>query len=149
MANDELNTKVGARRVADQRVSAERANLTAASQNLFDLIQGRNLLVYPDSGMRLAVSRAVAIEIPRGWKITKEKASHRVDLVIALAMACHACVRSSGRAGRHLARTTWPHRRAAEAARVREFARAANVVPPDGRAVSSPSELESQKQTGV
>ena len=73
-------------------------NLTAASQNLFDLIQGRNLLVYPDSGMRLAVSRAVAIESPRGWRITKEKASHRVDLVIALAMACHACVQDQAAA---------------------------------------------------
>src|SRR5262249_13314149 len=49
------------------------ANLTAASQNLYELIKGRNLLVYPDEGMRLAISRAVAVENPRGWRIAKER----------------------------------------------------------------------------
>jgi hypothetical protein len=42
--------------------------------------------------MRLAISRAVAIETPRGWKISKEKQSHKIDVVVALAMACHAAV---------------------------------------------------------
>ena len=68
------------------------ANLTAASQNLFELIQGQNLLAYPDADMRLAISRAVAIETLRGWRITKEKQSHKIDVVIALAMAAHAAV---------------------------------------------------------
>jgi hypothetical protein len=67
-------------------------NLTAASQNLFELIQGKNLAIYPDAAMRLAISRAVAIETPRGWKISKEKQSHKIDVVVALAMACHAAV---------------------------------------------------------
>jgi phage terminase large subunit-like protein len=67
-------------------------NLTAASQNLFELITGGNLAIYPDAAMRLAVSRAVAIEGTRGWRIAKEKQSHRVDAVVALAQACHACV---------------------------------------------------------
>ena len=39
-------------------------NLTAASQNLYELIQNGSLVVYPDPGMRLAISRAVAIETP-------------------------------------------------------------------------------------
>jgi phage terminase large subunit-like protein len=68
------------------------ANLTAASQNLFELIQGGNLAVYPDAAMRLAISRAVAIETPRGWRIAKEKQSHKIDVVVGLAMACHAAV---------------------------------------------------------
>ena len=38
------------------------ANLTAASQNLFELINAGDLVVYPDAAMRLAVSRAVAVE---------------------------------------------------------------------------------------
>ena len=42
--------------------------------------------------MRLAISRAVAIETPRGWRITKDKQSHKIDVVIALAMAAHAAV---------------------------------------------------------
>jgi hypothetical protein len=67
-------------------------NLTAASQNLYELIQGNNLRVYPDAAMRLAISRAVAIETTRGWRIAKEKQSHKIDVVVALAMACHAAV---------------------------------------------------------
>ena len=73
-------------------------NLTAASQNLYELVTGRNLALYPDAGMRLAVSRAVAIESPRGWRIAKEKQSHKVDVVVALAMACHAAVQDQANA---------------------------------------------------
>ena len=68
------------------------ANLTTASQNLFELIQGQNLLAYPDAGIRLAISRAVAIETPRGWRITKDKQSHKIDVVTALAMAAYATI---------------------------------------------------------
>ena len=68
------------------------ANLTAASQNLFELIQGQNLILYPDAGMRLAISRTVAIETARGWRIAKEKQSHKIDVVVALAMAALAAV---------------------------------------------------------
>jgi phage terminase large subunit-like protein len=68
------------------------ANLTAASQNLFELIEAQNLVAYPDLSMRLAISRAVASETPRGWRITKEKQSHKIDVVIALAMAAYATV---------------------------------------------------------
>jgi hypothetical protein len=35
--------------------------LTEASNNLYELIKGRNLTVYPDDDMRLAISRAVAV----------------------------------------------------------------------------------------
>jgi hypothetical protein len=51
------------------------ANLTEASQNLFELVQGRNLVAYPDPGLRLAVSRAVAVETSRGWAHLKGEAS--------------------------------------------------------------------------
>ena len=69
-------------------------NLTAASQNLYELILNSNLLAYPDAGMRLAISRAVAIETPRGWRIGKDKSTHKIDVVVALAMACHAAIQS-------------------------------------------------------
>ena len=69
------------------------ANLTAASQNLFELIQGMNIIAYPDAGMRLAISRAIAIETSRGWRIAKDKQTHKIDVVIALAMASYAAVR--------------------------------------------------------
>jgi phage terminase large subunit-like protein len=67
-------------------------NLTAASQNLFDLIESLCLVMYPDEQLRLAASRAVAIETPRGWRIGKHTQSHRIDLVVSLAMACHAAM---------------------------------------------------------
>jgi hypothetical protein len=79
-------------------------NLTESSQNLFDLIKGRNLLCYPDEQIRLAVSRAVAFEGPRGWRIGKDKQTHRIDIVVALGMASLAAVkRDAGAIGYPLA----------------------------------------------
>lgn len=68
------------------------ANLTTVSQNLFELIRGQNILAYPDPDMRLAISRAVAVETPRGWRITKQMQSHKIDVVISLAMAAHPTI---------------------------------------------------------
>ncbi len=62
-------------------------NLTEASTNFYELVKGRNLVVYPDAEIRLAVSRAVALETSRGWRIAKEKQSHKIDIVVAMAMA--------------------------------------------------------------
>jgi terminase large subunit-like protein len=73
------------------------ANITEASSCLYDLIQGRNLSVYPDPTLRLAISRSVAIEAGRGWKISKDKANHKVDAVVALAMACLGAAKQEGR----------------------------------------------------
>src|SRR4029453_5864648 len=68
-----------------------------SSQNLYELIKGKNLVAYPDATIRLAVSRAVAIESPRGWRIAKEKQSHKIDVVVALAMAALAAVQNPSR----------------------------------------------------
>lgn len=68
-------------------------NLTSASQNLFELIEGQNLVAYPDAAIRLAISRAIALETPRGWRIAKEKQAHKIDVVVALAMAAYAAVK--------------------------------------------------------
>jgi hypothetical protein len=67
-------------------------NLTAASTSLYEIIKGRNLAVYPDDQMRLSISRAVAIETSRGWRIAKEKISHKIDVVVALAQAALGAV---------------------------------------------------------
>jgi hypothetical protein len=69
--------------------------LTEIGTNLLDLIKGHSLVAYPDAALRLAISRAVAVETPRGWKISKDKASHKIDVVVALAMAAHAAVQGS------------------------------------------------------
>jgi phage terminase large subunit-like protein len=67
-------------------------HLTAIGSNLYELIKGGNIVLYPDAAIKLALNRAVAKETPRGWKITKEKQSHKIDVVIALAMAALAAV---------------------------------------------------------
>jgi hypothetical protein len=67
-------------------------NLTESSTNLYEAIKGCNLRVYPDDEIRLAVSRAVALETSRGWRIAKEKQSHKIDVVVALAMAALGAV---------------------------------------------------------
>ena len=67
-------------------------NLTEASSNLYELVKGHNLSVYPDDAMRLAISRCVALETSRGWRIAKEKQSHKIDVVIGLAQAALGAV---------------------------------------------------------
>jgi phage terminase large subunit-like protein len=76
-------------------------NLTEASQNLYELIKGRNLVAYPDAAVRLAVSRAVAVETARGWRIAKDKQSHKIDVVVALGMAALAAVRAQSESTYH------------------------------------------------
>jgi phage terminase large subunit-like protein len=67
-------------------------NLTESSTNLYELLKGRNLVAYADDDLRLAISRCVALETSRGWKISKEKASHKIDVVVALAQAALGAV---------------------------------------------------------
>ena len=74
-------------------------NLTAATQNLFDLIQSRQLVLYPDAAMRLAVSRAIIVESSRGWRLDKLKQAHKIDIIVALSMAALAAVRGQGKPG--------------------------------------------------
>jgi phage terminase large subunit-like protein len=71
-------------------------NLTAATSNLFDLIQSRSLVLYPDAPMRLAISRAVMHESSRGWRLDKLKQAHKIDVVVALSLAAFAAVRGQG-----------------------------------------------------
>ena len=63
-------------------------NLTAAGQNLFELVRGRNLRMYPDAELRQHALNAVAVETPRGWRLAKEKASRKIDGAVALSFAC-------------------------------------------------------------
>ena len=83
------------------------ANLTMISQNLFELIRGQNLLVYPDADIRLAISHAVKSETPRGWRISKQMQSQKIDVVIALAMAAHAAVLGHGEPCYNLNMDAW------------------------------------------
>jgi phage terminase large subunit-like protein len=72
------------------------ANLSLMAGNLLDLIKRRQFAAYADADLRLAVSKTVAIEGMRGWRLGKSKASDRVDPVIALAMAVIATFQAGG-----------------------------------------------------
>jgi phage terminase large subunit-like protein len=74
-------------------------NLTAATSNLFDLISARQLVLYPDAGMRLAIAHAIIVESSRGWRLDKLKQSHKIDVVVALSLAALAAVRVGGQPG--------------------------------------------------
>jgi phage terminase large subunit-like protein len=71
-------------------------NLTAATSNLFDLISARQLILYPDADMRLAMSRAIVVESSRGWRLDKLRQQHKIDVVVALSLAALAAVRTGG-----------------------------------------------------
>ena len=76
----------------------------AMGQALFDLLNGKNLRMYPSDELRQQAMHTVAVESPRGWRIAKEKASKKIDGVVALSMACVSaistkCVRLPGDLG--------------------------------------------------
>jgi hypothetical protein len=68
-------------------------NLTLVSQNLFELLTGHNIVLYPEPEMRQAAAHAIAIETTGGWRIAKERTSHRIDVIVALAQAAYAAVK--------------------------------------------------------
>jgi len=61
--------------------------LTEMSQNLYDLIKGRNIVLYKDAELRAHAQKAVAQQTQRGWRIDKKAGKDKIDLIIALAMA--------------------------------------------------------------
>lgn len=75
-------------------------NLSLMAGNLLELIKRRQISVYPSDELRQAISKCVAIEGARSWRLGKSKASDRIDPVIALAMAALACVQAGSSAGR-------------------------------------------------
>jgi phage terminase large subunit-like protein len=81
------------------------ANTTRMGQALYDLVKGRNLVLYEDAELRQQAMNTVAVEGPRGFRIAKEKASRKIDLIISLSMACVAAldepVQNTGRMVRY------------------------------------------------
>jgi phage terminase large subunit-like protein len=71
-------------------------NLTQATSNLFDLISARQLVLYPDAAMRLAISRAIIVGSARGWRLDKLKQAHKIDVVVALSLAAWAGIKGLG-----------------------------------------------------
>jgi hypothetical protein len=80
------------------------SNTTLMGQTLFDLLIGKNLVLYPADDLRQQALSTVAIENPRGWRIAKEKTSKKIDAIVALAMACCSAMAHRGEVGMRAAR---------------------------------------------
>jgi hypothetical protein len=70
------------------------SNTTVMGEELYSLIKGKNLVAYSDADMRVHVTNATGVETARGFRIAKEKASKKVDLAVALAMAVCAALQA-------------------------------------------------------
>ena len=91
------------------------ANCTLMGQTLFDLLTGQNLVLYPSDELRQQALSTVAVENPRGWRIAKEKASKKIDAIVALAMACVAAMAHRAEIGNRAARGFNPSQHVTEA----------------------------------
>lgn len=70
-------------------------NMTEAGQSLYDSVKHRTLKLYKDDELRREACFAVGKETPRGMRIVKEKQSHKIDAIVALAMAVCGAVGES------------------------------------------------------
>lgn len=71
------------------------SNLTEMGQNLYDLVEYGNILLYPCKDMRYEATCAIAKETGRGLRIMKEKSTQKIDQIVALAMAALGVSKSS------------------------------------------------------
>jgi phage terminase large subunit-like protein len=85
-------TRLKARGLRIQEYAQTQSNLTQMGQSLFDLLNGRNFRTYPAADLRQHALNTVAVDTPRGWRIAKEKASKKIDGIVALAMAAVAAI---------------------------------------------------------
>jgi phage terminase large subunit-like protein len=72
-------------------------NLTEIGQNLFDLVEYGNLVLYACKDLRYEATCSVARETQRGLRIVKEKSTQKIDQIVALAMAALAAVKKEGK----------------------------------------------------
>lgn len=81
-----------------EEFSQSPANMTKASQNLYDLLKEKSLRSYPDKEAREHIRMTVAESKGRGFRIVKGKSSedHPIDYTVALAMAAYSAIESGG-----------------------------------------------------
>ena len=68
------------------------SNCIAFSQCLFDLIKSIKISFYQSEEIRLSLINCKVIYSGRGWRIVKKSGTKKIDLAIALAMACYGAV---------------------------------------------------------
>ena len=62
-------------------------HLDVTSQNLFEQIEHTNISLYASSQLRKRAVHATAVESSRSWRISKHKATNKIDGIVTLAMA--------------------------------------------------------------
>jgi len=68
------------------------SNLVAMAEGLQGLLKSGSLIMYPDDEIRRHLLSAAVKESSRGWRLVKQKQSKKIDLAVALAMACQAAI---------------------------------------------------------
>jgi phage terminase large subunit-like protein len=73
-------------------ISPTPGNCVAFSQCLFNLIKNQGISFYESEEIRLSLINCKVIYSTRGWRIVKKSGTKKIDLAIALAMACYGAV---------------------------------------------------------
>ena len=82
-------------------------NLSVMAGTLLSLVQERRLRMYSSPELRQAVTKAVALESSRGWRIAKSKQSERIDCIVSLAMAVTGMLQRKGSLADKMKITEW------------------------------------------
>ena len=80
--------RLTARGVAIKEFPQTVTNCTQMGSTLFTLVNNRNLVTYESAELREHCTNAVGKESPRGVQMIKSKVSKKIDLAVALSMAC-------------------------------------------------------------
>lgn len=67
-------------------------NTTVMGETLFDLVKNRTLVSYPSAELKQHATNAIGIETERGVRMVKKKSAWKIDLAVALSMACVGAV---------------------------------------------------------
>jgi phage terminase large subunit-like protein len=69
-------------------------NLTLATETLYNALSNRRLMLYDAPDLRQHILNAASVETARGFRLSKEKASLKIDGAVALSFACVAALGS-------------------------------------------------------
>jgi phage terminase large subunit-like protein len=69
-------------------------NLTLATETLYNALANRRIMLYPADDLRQHVLNAASVETSRGFRLSKEKQSLKIDGAVALSFACVAALGS-------------------------------------------------------
>jgi len=98
-------------------------NVTRMGSTLFDVLKSKSIRLYEAPELRAQALSTIAIETGRGFRIAKEKASKKIDAIVALSMALVAALEAVAKSRN--SSLTWG--RGADNSRVPAFLRGANL----------------------